>query len=146
MRGAASSHSLSLAWSFVVCNLLLISAIPLCRNLTFPQFFSQADVIEPAAPYRFYLQGGERKIEMWLVMLLGMILFLIGFVMWLCGADGVTILLTLTVIALACLYLFMGGCIYLVTILLAPEGSPWPLVTPLIFLAFVALVHWRALK
>lgn len=83
---------------------------------------------------------------MWIVMLLGMILFLIGLVMWLFGADGITILLTLTVIAFACFYLWLAACIYLVTILLSPEGSAWPLVTPIIFLGFVWLVHWRALK
>lgn len=83
---------------------------------------------------------------MWLVLMVGAVLFLIGFVMWLFGADGTTILLTLTVVGMACFYLFLGACIYLVTILCIPNGSIWPYITPLLFFVLVALVHWRALK
>lgn len=83
---------------------------------------------------------------MWLVWLVGALLFLLGFLMWLCGADGVTTLLTLAVIALGCFYMFLVACIHLVTMLFVPSGSAWPLVTPCVFLALVALVHWRAFK
>jgi hypothetical protein len=83
---------------------------------------------------------------MWLVLMVGAILFLIGFVMWLFGADETTILLTLVVIGLVCSYLFLGACIYLVTLLFTPSGSAWPFLTPILFFVLVALVHWRSLK
>jgi hypothetical protein len=77
------------------------------------------------------------------------LLFLIGFVMFICGWDGAKIVFALVAIAVFGVELFIAACIHLVTYHFVTGNfthNQWAAFLPVVFLAIVWTVHYHQLK